>query len=74
MRLGDLNINGAVGEDMSVPTCPRDFIDGYALSKARGEKVVLAANDHGRLSTVCLRPAIIYSSDDGKLAEALLKG
>jgi nucleoside-diphosphate-sugar epimerase len=74
MSLGDLNINGAVGEDMPVPTSPSDFIDGYALSKARGEKVVLAANGNNGLSTVCLRPAIIYSSDDGKLAEAVLKG
>ena len=74
MNVNDKDINGKIGEDMPYPSSPGDYIDGYALSKAAGEKVILSANNEHGLSTVCLRPAIIYSADDGKLAEGILRG
>jgi nucleoside-diphosphate-sugar epimerase len=49
--------------DESAPTFPDSF-SGYLASKARGEKLVLAA-DKPRFRTIALRPSAIWGTGDG---------
>jgi sterol-4alpha-carboxylate 3-dehydrogenase (decarboxylating) len=53
--------NGAniIGVDERLPF-PEKHMDAYNESKAKGEEAVLAANGHGGLLTVALRPAGIF--------------
>lgn len=51
---------------------PERFLTHYARSKAIAEKMVLDANDPATLSTVALRPHLIFGPDDPHLIPGLL--
>lgn len=64
------------------PSCDNEqqlLLPGYAASKLRAEKLVLAANDtpladgRGRLHTVALRPTLLYGEQDPRLLPSLIQ-
>ena len=50
---------------------PRVHMDGYNETKAAAETAVMAANEPGKLLTVCLRPAGIFGPGDRQLVPGL---
>ncbi len=43
---------------------PKRYIDPYSATKAQAERLVLAANDPAGLSTISLRPAVVWGPGD----------
>lgn len=60
------------GLDESLPY-PKAFLSPYPASKALAEKAVLAAHGRDGLSTVALRPHLIWGPDDPHIVGQLLK-
>lgn len=50
---------------------PQVHMDGYNETKATAETAVMAANEPGKLVTVCLRPAGIFGPGDRQLVPGL---
>lgn len=64
--------------DSSVPidesaSYPSEFLSHYPETKAIAEKMVLQANEPGRLLTIALRPHLIWGPEDTNLIPRLLK-
>ncbi|MEW6279654.1 MAG: NAD-dependent epimerase/dehydratase family protein [Candidatus Eremiobacterota bacterium] len=61
----------SLGSDERLPY-PRRFLNHYSRTKAMAERMVLGANGHDGLSTVSLRPHIIWGPHDNHILPRLI--